>query len=56
MNDIVARLRAEADASEELSPSDSDIEVMRQAADVIEQLREKLDAARKAMRLENECS
>lgn len=45
--DIVERLHNEANVSEELHPGDSDIAVMREAADDIVQLRERLYLIRK---------
>jgi hypothetical protein len=38
MQDLPSRLRGEANATEELHPEDSEIEVMREAADEIERL------------------
>lgn len=43
MRDIVNRLRDEAQATAELHPEDSEIEVMREAATEIERLRDALE-------------
>lgn len=46
MADIVELLRTEANATEELHPEDSEIEVMRTAANEIERLRKAIGGAR----------
>ena len=50
MTDLPNRLRIEASASEELHPGDSEISVMREAADLIEGLRAALTEAKRTIR------
>lgn len=54
MSDIVKLLRVEAACTEELHPGDSDILVMRQAADEIERLRKAITAAHKTFAAESD--